>query len=72
MYISKGHQHQGDDMDANTAKVHGYLAEKNKRMAEKAEAIGATETAADLRALQQGMLEDLLEEAIIENQLRDL
>lgn len=59
-------------MNATTAQANGYLADKNKRMADKAKALGAAETERDCRRRQQRMIEPLHAAALVENQIRDL
>lgn len=59
--------------DANeTARAAGYLADKNKRIADKCEALGMDEHAADARRRQEIMIEPLHQEAIVTNEIHDL
>lgn len=59
-----------EDPAVREARTSGLLADRQGRMARKAEAIGATETAADCRRRQANMVEHLHDAANRENERR--
>lgn len=59
-------------MNEKTAKAHGFLADRQKRIAEKCEALGMDEHAEDARNRQRRMIDPLHEAAITEDEARDI